>query len=181
MLLVNPPQYGTIWGTWIHWCLPWTHTSISNITACIPLPPWVKILMHTPLLLLSWVLWISWGHSHISIVPCCCDWLTCWLILTERLCNWGWSTDDYGCSLLICLIIWILVPFLLLGKARRAVPPFCFSHSSMRTVVAGRLVSLLLPTLLVVCIWSIDRKNFLTGPPFIPWLWNIYPCSMGEP
>ena len=43
-----------------------------------------------------------------------------------------------------------------------------FPHKSMRSVVYGRLGSLLLPTLLVVCLFSIFSHNVLIGPPCIP-------------
>ena len=70
----------------------------------------------------------------------------------------------------MCLIKLIPVPFIELGQAIRSLPPLCFSNSSMRSVVAGRLGSMLLLTLLVVCLFSIVRQKVLTGPPFIPWL-----------
>ena len=73
---------------------------------------------------------------------------------------------------------WLPFPFIGLCQYRRAVPPLCFGHSYMRSVVAGRLVSLLLPTMLVVCFCSI---NVLTRSPCIPWLWLIYLWSVGEP
>ena len=127
------------------------------------------------------MIWIPLGHSHIYIVPWCCDGLTSWLILIERFYRWGWHTDDYGFILLMCLIKLLTVPFLGIGQARRSVPPLCFSHSYMRSMVAGRLGSLLLSTLLLVCICSIVRQKFLDGPPCIPWSCLIYPCSVGEP
>ena len=108
-----------------------------------------KILIHISLLPLFVVLWISRGHSHSYIGPCGCNRLSCWLISTERLWKWGWYTVYYWCSLLMWLIKWLPVPFLGLGQARRAVPPLCFSHSYMRSVVAVRLGYLLLTTLLV--------------------------------
>ena len=140
-----------------------------------------KILIHIPPLTLFGILWISWGNSHISIGPCWCDGLTCWVILTGRLRKWGRCTVDYRCRLSIRLIKWPPVPFIELGQARRSVPPLYFSHSSMKSLVSGRLGFLLLPNLLVIYLSSIVRKNVLTGPPCIPRLWLIYPCYLGEP
>ena len=111
----------------------------------------------------------------------CCDGLTCWLILTERLWKLGWYNYDYGCSLLMCLIKWLPVPFIVLGQGRRSVPPLCFSHSFMKSVVSGKLGSLLLPIIFVVCLFSVVSKKFLNGSPCLPWLWLIYPWSVGEP
>ena len=138
-------------------------------------------MIHTPLLPLSGVLWISWINSHISIGPWCCDGLTWWLIWTERFLKGGCSTDDYVCSLLVFFIKWLSVLFLGLVWSRKSMPPLYFSCSSMSSVVACRLSSLLLPTLLTVCLCSIFRQKVLTGPPYIPWLWLIYPCYVDEP
>ena len=107
--------------------------------------------------------------------------MPCWVILTERLWKWGWHTANYGCSLLMCLIKLLPFPFIVLGNYIRSVPPLCFSNSYMRYMVAGRLCSLLLPTLLVVCLCSISSLKVLTGPPCISWLLLIYPCYVGEP
>ena len=181
MLLVNPTRSGTIWGTWIPWCFPWTQASISDRTEWIILPTWGKILIHIPPFTLFGVLWISLGHSHIYIGTCCCDGLTCWEILTERVFKWGLYTSDYGCILLPYLIKWLPIPFLGLGKARKSVTTLSFSHSFMRSVVACRLGSLLLPTLMMVYLCSIVRWKVLTGTPCIPWLWLIYTLSIGEP
>ena len=95
--------------------------------------------------------------------------------------KWGWHTSGYMWILLMCLIKRLPVPFIGLGQGRRYAPPLFFSHSYMRSMVAGRLDSLLLPTLLVICLCSIIRKMVLNGNPCIPWLWLIYPCSMGKP
>ena len=95
--------------------------------------------------------------------------------------KWGWCTADYEFILPLCLIKWLLVPLFLLGYARMDVPPLCFIHSSMRSVVSCRLGYLVLPNLLVVRPCYIVRKKFLTGPQCIPWLWLIHPCSVGEP
>ena len=126
------------------------------------------------------VLWISWGDSHISIRPWCCDGMPCWVILIEILWKWWWYNGDSGCSLPICFIKWIPVPFIGLGQTRRDMTPICFIHSYMRYMVAGRLGSLLLPTLLVICLCSIVRQNVRTGNTYIPCLWLIYLWSVGE-
>ena len=138
-------------------------------------------MIHTPLLPVSGVLWISWGCSHIYIGPFCYDGLPCWIILNERLWKWGWCTAEYGCSLLLCLIKWLPFPFIGFRQARRSVPPLCFIHSPLRSVVACRLGYLLPSTMLVVFLCSIVSKNFLTVPHCIPWLWMIYPWCVGEP
>ena len=137
-------------------------------------------MIHNPLLPLFGVLCISWGCNNISIGPWCCDGLPCWVIVTERLWRWGQHTDDFGYSLLICLIKWIPVYFIELGQAIRAVFPLYLSHSSMRYVVSGRLDSLLIPTLSVVCLCSLVREDVITGPKCIPWLWLIDPWSVGK-
>ena len=51
---------------------------------------------------------------------------------------------------------------------------------SHRPVVSGRLGFMSLPTLLVICLYSIVRQKVFTGTPFFPWFQLIYPCSMGE-
>ena len=81
----------------------------------------------------------------------------------------------------MCHIKLIPVPFLELVKAKRSVPNLCFSHSYLRSPVSGRLGYLLLPTLLVVCLWSIIRRKVITGTPCIPWFYLIYPWSLDEP
>ena len=154
---------------------PWKLGSLSDRTPLIQVPPWWKTLIHTPMFPLIVMLCLSWCHSHIYIVTFCCYGLHCWVILTERLVNWGSRTANYVCSLLLWLIKWISAPFLELGQDRRYVPPLRFSHSSMMYMVYGRLGYLLLPTLFVVCLWSIVRQKVLTGPIYIPWLWLIYP------
>ena len=122
-----------------------------------------------------------WGHSHISIGPCCCDRTTCWLMLTKRLVKWGWCTADYGCSLLLCLIKWLPVSFIGLVEVRRYVPSLFLSHSYMRYMVSVKFYFMLLPSLLVVCLCSIVRWKVLSGLPYIHWLWLIYPFSVCEP
>ena len=62
---------------------------------------------------------ISWGHIYIYIVPYYCGGLPYWVILNERLCNWGWYSSYYGCSLLMWLIKWLSVPFHGLYKSIR--------------------------------------------------------------
>ena len=139
------------------------------------------MLIHAPLFPLFGMIWLSWGHSRIFIGPCCCDGMPCWVLLTESFGNWVWHNNECGYSLLLWLIKWLPIHFLELGKTRRAVPPFCFSHYYMRFVVSGMLGSLLLPTLFLVFLWSIFRWKVLTGPPSIPCLWLIYTCYVVEP
>ena len=50
----------------------------------------------------------------------------------------------------------------------------------MSSLVAGRLLSMLLATLSVVFICSIVRQNALNRNLCIPWLFIIYPLSVGE-
>ena len=130
-------------------------------------------MTHTPLLPLYRVICILWGHFHISIWSCCCDGLSCGVILTEMLWTWGSLTDYYGRSSLLFIIKWLPVPFLGLGHARRDVPSLCLSHSYMKSVVSGGLGSLLLPTLFMVCVFYTVRQNVLTGTHCIPCLTDI--------
>ena len=62
-----------------------------------------------------------------------------------------------------------------------ASPLLDFCTSYMRSIVPGTLGSLLLSTVVVVCLCYIVRQKFLTGTSYIPWLWMIYLCSMVEP